>query len=260
MTGRSVDLGNYNHMYTGALESTKKLDVVDLEMIFMKFNDHRPADFVGGSLSVSDIVVIQRGGEAAAYYVGPIDYERVPEFLEAPYRYYSTQRPVDIGTFPKLECGPVGIVNFDKRETCENSTFRAWGYLSYDAPLTEKQTAEFELRAASDNPDRDRASPYQLDAQVQAIGKYEDSKHMNLYKRLTWKHNDFGVYVRHGDIPPARIGERFAEIMGIKARAAERLTAKRPIAEQLAEGEKRAARENAGRKAPAPGKDKEDRS
>ena len=43
------------------------------------------------------------------------------------YRYYSTQRPVDLGTFPK----PPG-----------------------NAPLTEKQMENYELRPAPGNPDR----------------------------------------------------------------------------------------------------------
>lgn len=70
------------------------------------------------------------------------------------YRYYSTQRPVDIGTFPKTENGPLYLVNFDKRESVEQGRFLAWGYLVYDAPLTEKQMADYELRAAPGNPDR----------------------------------------------------------------------------------------------------------
>lgn len=69
------------------------------------------------------------------------------------YKYYSTQRPVDIGTFPKTENGPLRLVNFDSRETVEQSRFKAWGYLVYDAPLTEKQIADYELRAAPGNPD-----------------------------------------------------------------------------------------------------------
>ena len=69
------------------------------------------------------------------------------------YKYYSTQRPVDIGTFPKTENGPVRIVNFDTRESVELASFKAWGYLVYDKPLTEKQIDAYELRAAPENPD-----------------------------------------------------------------------------------------------------------
>ena len=70
------------------------------------------------------------------------------------YKYYSTQRPVDIGTFPKTEANtPVRIVNFDVRESVESGNIRAWGFLIYDAPLTYEQIDKYELKAAPDNPD-----------------------------------------------------------------------------------------------------------
>ena len=73
------------------------------------------------------------------------------------YNYFSTQRPVDIGTFPKTPNGPLSFVNFDERLTVENGAFRAWGVLTYSAPLSEKQINDYELRAAKDNPDRQQA-------------------------------------------------------------------------------------------------------
>ena len=53
---------------------------------------------------------------------------------EAPglYKYYSTQRPVDIGTFPKPpRNAPDEIVNYDQRVPVENGSFLAWGHLTY---------------------------------------------------------------------------------------------------------------------------------
>ena len=71
------------------------------------------------------------------------------------YRYYSTQRPVDLGTFPKPPGNaPVEIINFDERRMVEGGTIRAWGELAYLKPLTEKQMADYELRPAPGNPDR----------------------------------------------------------------------------------------------------------
>ena len=71
------------------------------------------------------------------------------------YRYYSTQRPVDLGTFPKLPGNaPVEIINFDERRMVEGGTMRAWGELAYLKPLTEKQMHDYELRPAPGNPDR----------------------------------------------------------------------------------------------------------
>ena len=65
------------------------------------------------------------------------------------YRYYSTQRPVDIGTFPKpAGNAPVEIHNYDKRQPVEGGTMQAWGYLEYAKPLTEKEADDYELRPA----------------------------------------------------------------------------------------------------------------
>ena len=67
---------------------------------------------------------------------------------EGPYRYYSTQRPADIGTFPRFDNEPVSIENYDSRQPVEGGAFRAWAVLTYTKPLTQKQMDEYELRAA----------------------------------------------------------------------------------------------------------------
>ena len=65
------------------------------------------------------------------------------------FKYYSTQRPVDIGTFPKLPRNtPDEIVNYDQRIPVEGGAFVAWGHLTYTKPLTEKQASDYELRPA----------------------------------------------------------------------------------------------------------------
>ncbi len=67
------------------------------------------------------------------------------------YRYYSTQRPVDLGTFPKPPDNPVvGIHNYDanSRIPVENGMIQAWGYVEYQKPLTEKEAGDYELRPA----------------------------------------------------------------------------------------------------------------
>ena len=91
------------------------------------------------------------------------DYQRLYKVgivqIEAPglYKYYSTQRPVDIGTFPKPpHNAPDEIVNYDQRIPVENGAFAAWGHLTYTRPLTAKQADDYELRPAPDNPDRPR--------------------------------------------------------------------------------------------------------
>jgi len=250
--GLSVERGRYNHMYTGALLYGDFSIMEELEAIFNRFNVKRPEDFSGHSLSMSDVVVLRRDGSATANYVDRLGFAEVPEFIQGPYRYYSTQRPIDIGTFPKTIGGPVQIVNYDKRAWVENATFRAWGYLTYDAPLTDKCIGDYELRAAPDSLERVTVSPYQLQAQLQVIGKWEQSKRIGDLNRITWWVPDFGVFAKKEGVTHEQVADRFDHVIEAKARAVEkRLAAKKPIAEQLAEAEKQVRRDA---ETPAPGK------
>lgn len=61
------------------------------------------------------------------------------------YRYYSTQRPVSNGTYPGK---PENIQNFNDRQEVCGGQMRAWGYLEYKEPLTEKQMSDYELKPA----------------------------------------------------------------------------------------------------------------
>lgn len=77
------------------------------------------------------------------------------------YLYYSTQRPIDLGTFPKPAGNPpLEIVNYDddRRRPVAGGSIEAWGELTYAKPLTEKQVADYELKPSPDNPDQPRRS------------------------------------------------------------------------------------------------------
>jgi hypothetical protein len=232
----SVEWRNYNHMYTGTLEPDKSGAMATLEPLFIKFNVNRPDDFTGRSLSISDVVILHHNGKAAAYYVDNFGFKEVPEFLTSPYKYYSMQRPIDIGTFPKADGGPAYIVNFDMREYVENASFRAWGYLAYNAPLSQEQLDIYELRAASDNPDQVKTSPYQFEARLQIIGEWESAKKLPDMKRLTWWHPDFGVFVKKSWVTHEQVAERFGDTLNSKARDAGKQP--RRIAEQFSEAQK----------------------
>ena len=53
-----------------------------LEELYLTFNLRRPADFRGHSLSVSDVVVLNREDQAGAFYVDRIGFKELPGFLE----------------------------------------------------------------------------------------------------------------------------------------------------------------------------------
>ena len=150
------------------------------------------------------------------------------------YKYYSTQRPVDIGTYPKSRENPmIGFTNYDSRIPAEDGAFRAWGELTYAKPLTEKQVADYELRPARENLDVRRT----MDAQAQIVGKWEDAKRVPDQKRLTWFYPDFGSYVAKDFITPERLAECVRGIEAQQAARARKEGKQPPIVEQLNQAE-----------------------
>ena len=98
------------------------------------------------------------------------------------YKYYSTQRPVSIGTFPKDHFkAPIRLQNYDGRLPVEGGAFRAWGEVVYDTPLSDGELRSYELRPSRNNLDIRR----QMDAQAQVVGKWEDAHRVPDQKRLT---------------------------------------------------------------------------
>ena len=75
-------------MYAGVLAPT-----VTLEGLFRKHNsDSRPFGQRMRSLSVSDIVVLNRGGERQAFYVDRFGFTECKEFLKSPRRTRSPKK------------------------------------------------------------------------------------------------------------------------------------------------------------------------
>lgn len=121
------------------------------------------------------------------------------------YQYYSTQRPVDIGTYPKpAENLPLEIINYDGRIQVERGAFLAWGELRYAKPLTARQQSEYELRPSRNNRDVRR----RMDTQAQIVGRWERRNHVPEAKRLTWRHSVFGPYVPGDHVTPEELAER----------------------------------------------------
>lgn len=73
--GITIDAANYKCVYSGRLHENEKLD--DLYAIF---NDNPPADYKAHSMSVSDVIITNRGGDMQAYYVDRFGFAELPEF------------------------------------------------------------------------------------------------------------------------------------------------------------------------------------
>ena len=133
---------------------------------------------------------------------------QVEEVKPAPqkeYKYYSTQRPIGPGTCPSEPFNkPVHIEFYENREPVQGEDFRAWGEIIYSQPLTEEEIRQYELKPSRQNADiRER-----MEQQTQAVGKWEEVKHIPESKRFTWYYNDFGCYVLKEFITPGQLSER----------------------------------------------------
>lgn len=66
------------------------------------------------------------------------------------FRYYSTQRPLGPGTFPRPAGNPVeGVSNFYERTYVEEIDREAWGTIDYELPLTSEEAEAYELIAGA---------------------------------------------------------------------------------------------------------------
>ena len=74
---QAPDMANYQHMYTAPLKHGDTLD-----RIYLTFNlDKLPEDFRGRSVSISDVIVMNKDGKETAHYVDNMGFKELPDFL-----------------------------------------------------------------------------------------------------------------------------------------------------------------------------------
>ena len=78
-SGFTAEKANYDLIYTGTLPQMNDLPSM-LEGLYVTFNQNRPEDFCGHSLSVSDIVAVKRGGVVSCHYLDSVGYQELPAF------------------------------------------------------------------------------------------------------------------------------------------------------------------------------------
>lgn len=86
-----VEYKNYEKVYGYSEDKTvsfeKEAEIADfLELIFIEFNECRPKDFAGHSLSVSDVVVLSQGNECKAFYCDSFGFEGLPDKFVAEFK------------------------------------------------------------------------------------------------------------------------------------------------------------------------------
>ena len=123
--GITIDAENYKCVYSGRLHENEKLD--DL---YAMFNDNPPADYKAHSMSVSDVIITNRGGDMQAYYVDRFGFAELPDF--------AAQREKILDIVPEIE-----NVDYENDLTCisfyaaECAEFPVMGEVHYDLTLPE---------------------------------------------------------------------------------------------------------------------------
>ena len=74
--GMEVTAADYKCVYSGIMQ-----DSVSLDELYSIFNQNHPADFKGHSMSVSDVVIVNRDGDMKAYYVDSFGFADLPDFV-----------------------------------------------------------------------------------------------------------------------------------------------------------------------------------
>jgi len=78
-----ADGADYDLIYVSSLSETEiHSETEALDMIYERFNLDLPEDFRGHSLSVSDVVLMNREGKTKAWYVDSIGFTELPEFVQ----------------------------------------------------------------------------------------------------------------------------------------------------------------------------------
>lgn len=86
---KKINRSDYARMYAGMLAPN-----ITLDHLYAKHNmDSRPFGDRMRSLSMSDVIVINRDGKPAAYYVDTADFKEVPEFLYINQRKRQQEKP-----------------------------------------------------------------------------------------------------------------------------------------------------------------------
>ena len=78
-------IDDYDFVYSGRIDALNAVYDPSLalicDQIYRKFNEHRPEDYTGRSISVSDIIILRYRGDVSVFYVNPFEFTELPDFL-----------------------------------------------------------------------------------------------------------------------------------------------------------------------------------
>lgn len=96
--GLQVKAEDYESMYKEELKPGETLDT-----IYERFNIHRPKDFTGHSLSVSDVIVLESESEKKAFYVDSFGFSELKDFFVERFERTEQQKKMIAGFREKTE-------------------------------------------------------------------------------------------------------------------------------------------------------------
>ena len=96
--GMQVNADDYKSKYKGEWKPGETL-----ETIYERFNIHRPEDFTGHSLSVSDVVVLESETEKKAFYVDSFGFSELKDFFVERFERTEQQKKMIAGFREKTE-------------------------------------------------------------------------------------------------------------------------------------------------------------
>lgn len=112
--GMEVTAADYKCVYSGILH-----DSVSLDELYSIFNQNHPADFKGHSMSVSDVVIVNRDGDMKAYYVDSFGFADLPDFarqrqemlgIESPESHLDVGEAISCISFYVAECSEFPVL------------------------------------------------------------------------------------------------------------------------------------------------------
>lgn len=124
--GMEVDAEDYKCVYSGILQ-----DSISLDEFYSIFNQNHPADFKGHSMSVSDVVIVNRDGDIKAFYADSFGFADLPDFVKQRQEILgieSTESHLDVGetssciSFYIAECSEFPVLGeFHQNLTLEHA-------------------------------------------------------------------------------------------------------------------------------------------
>lgn len=152
--GMEVTAADYKCVYSGILH-----DSVSLDELYSIFNQNHPADFKGHSMSVSDVVIVNRDGDMKAYYVDSFGFADLPDFVRQRQEVLgieSTESHLDVGetssciSFYVAECSEFPVIGEFHQDLTLEQAFEIFDQIQ-GSRINGIKSIGFNLQDGSDN-------------------------------------------------------------------------------------------------------------